>query len=67
MIQLSKLIYFKGRVMPVPFSLKGYTYQQCIYMLCVALMDAKREITMIRTQSGNKRDIIDYRFYLDRV
>ena len=53
--------------MPVPFSLKGYTYQQCIYMLCVALMDAKREITMIRTQPGNKRDIIDYRFYLDRV
>lgn len=37
--------------MPVPFSLKGYTYQQCIYMLCVALMDAKREITMIDAEA----------------
>lgn len=48
--------------MPAGYALKGYTYQQYIYMLLTAIMDAKREITMIDAETftdGEKHNFDD--------
>ena len=59
----NKIIVENGeKNMPAEYALKGYTYQQYIYMLLTAIMDAKREITMIDAETftdGEKHNFDD--------